>query len=83
MFSKKKQNKNENRKQNKKQFNLATIDFKKQLQKNFPYIFVFWISNRLGEYFKLSYQTDIFLKGSLPKSAKPFRESITFKKISV
>jgi type IV secretion system protein VirD4 len=70
MFSKKKQNKNENRKQNKKQkkkqfkkqFNLATIDFKKQLQKNFPYIFVFWISNRLGEYFRLSYQTDIFLK---------------------
>ena len=61
MFSKKKQNKNENRKQNKKQkkkqfkkqFNLATIDFKKQLQKNLPYIFVFWISNRLGEYFFL------------------------------
>lgn len=35
MFSKKKQNKNENRKQNKKQFNLATIDFKKQLQKTY------------------------------------------------
>ena len=41
---------------------LSTIDFKKQLQKNFPYAFVFWISNRLGEYFRLSYQTDIFLK---------------------
>ena len=70
MFSKKKQNKNEKQNKQKKiienknrlKFNIKTIDFKKQLQKNLPYIFVFWISNRLGEYFRLSYQTDIFLK---------------------
>lgn len=60
MLKKKKQNKNKKRKRLK--FNIKTIDFKKQLQKNFPYAFVFWISNRLGEYFRLSYQTDIFLK---------------------
>ncbi len=68
MLIKKKNNqkrkKNQNKNQSKKylKFNIATIDFKKQLQRNFPYVFVFWISNRLGEYFRLSYQTDIFLK---------------------
>lgn len=64
MLIKKKNNQKRNKNHSKKhlKFHIATIDFKKQLQKNFPYTFVFWISNRLGEYFRLSYQTDIFLK---------------------
>lgn len=64
MLIKKKNNQKRNKNHSKKhlKFHIATIDFKKQLQKNLPYIFVFWISNRLGEYFRLSYQTDIFLK---------------------